>query len=180
MTTRYRAEPYSARGTVPRTTEPSAQRAQDAGLADAGVAGEHDGGASVAGGDQGLDDVALGGREPEVGVADLLGDRTWRTQDLDGRASPPAQLAPRATGAVADETQWRDLVAHRAARHPLHPPPRQREGDRRQVEQPTGGHRGGHDQHDRAAPLARVAPRLDHEQRGALGGARQTSNLALA
>jgi hypothetical protein len=52
-----------------------AKRAQDAGLADARLADEHDRGALVERFEQRIDDDLLGGWQPEVAVEDFLGER---------------------------------------------------------------------------------------------------------
>src|ERR1700729_1196262 len=56
-------------------SEGVAQGAQDAGLADARLAGEQSAGASVHGVGEVLDERELGGRQPELGVGDVLGER---------------------------------------------------------------------------------------------------------
>ena len=52
-----------------------AQGAQDAGLADAGLAGEQRACAGVHRLGQIVDESELGGRQPELGVGDVLGER---------------------------------------------------------------------------------------------------------
>jgi hypothetical protein len=55
-----------------------AEGAQDAGLADPGIAGEEHRLARVERFGQGVDERLLGGREPESGVLQLLGERVSR------------------------------------------------------------------------------------------------------
>jgi hypothetical protein len=73
-------------------------------------------------------------------------DRTRWAQDLGDMSRPATKLAPRATRAVADEGEGRDLGADGGARPTVMVPAREGEGDRGEVEEATRRNRGGDDE----------------------------------
>src|ERR1700760_3789676 len=77
------------------------ERAQDAGLADAGLTDEDDGGALVERLEQGVDDALFGGWQPEVRVENFFGE--WRVLEREVREIGDGH------GQSSSDVRWRGV-----------------------------------------------------------------------